>query len=226
MPITNQPSNDISDAIHLTYRRIRKTIGYLGISLPILLVVFSLIPFFKTEIQPSISDYYYTNLREVFTGTLCAVGLFLIRYKGYSHEKFLKNDNLLTNVAGVMAFGVALFPTSVINNHVRCSSIIPYEWEWVSYLHYGCAGILFLLFANLAINVFTEGQNYNPNIPVSILNENYIYKFCGWVIIFCLVLVPVSAYFKWFYYSTLLFEALSLFFLWNSMVNKRSCVRR
>ena len=65
-----------------TYRRIRRAIGYLGISLPILLVGLSLISFFETSVQYSISDYYYTNLREVFTGTLCAVGLFLICYKG------------------------------------------------------------------------------------------------------------------------------------------------
>jgi len=65
-----------------TYRRIRRAIGYLGLSLPILLVALSFIPFFKTSLQPSISHYYFTNLREIFTGTLCAVGLFLICYKG------------------------------------------------------------------------------------------------------------------------------------------------
>ena len=78
-------------------------IGILGVSLPIVLVLLSLISLFDTDIQPSISHYYYTNLREIFTGTLCGVGLFLICYKGHNNPLFWKNDNFLTNVAGVMA---------------------------------------------------------------------------------------------------------------------------
>ena len=93
-----------------TFRRIRRAIGFLMISLPIVLVILSLIPFFKTPIQASISNYYYTNLREIFTGVLCAVGLFLIRYVGFNSSPFWKNDNLLTNFAGYMAFGIAFFP--------------------------------------------------------------------------------------------------------------------
>src|SRR6478735_12520132 len=46
-----------------TYRRLRKMIGLLGIALPIVLILLSLFPFFNTDIQPSISDYYYTHLR-------------------------------------------------------------------------------------------------------------------------------------------------------------------
>lgn len=96
----------------LTFRRIRRAIGYLGIGLPVVLLILSLIPFFQTRVQASISHYYYTNLRELFTGVLCAVGLFLIRYKGTKNPKFWKNDGLLTNIAGYMAFGVAFFPTN------------------------------------------------------------------------------------------------------------------
>lgn len=99
--------NDSNDVF--TYRRIRKAIGLLGVSLPIVLVLFSFIDFFQSNLQSSISHYYYTNLREIFTGTLCAVGLFLIRYKGHENKSIFKNDSLLTNLAGIMAFGVAFF---------------------------------------------------------------------------------------------------------------------
>src|SRR5664279_3761612 len=107
-----QPNPYTSENDILTFRRIRKAIGYLGISLPFALGILSLIPFFKTSVQDSISYYYYTNLREVFTGVLCAVGLFLIRYKGYENPVFWKNDNIMTNAAGCMALGIALFPTN------------------------------------------------------------------------------------------------------------------
>ncbi len=109
-----------------TYRRIRKAIGILGFALPIVLISFSIIPYFPTQVQPSISDYYYTNLRELFTGCLCAVGLFLIRYQGHKNPNFFKNDSKLTNIAGAMAFGVALMPTTPPNCEAKIYSIIPY----------------------------------------------------------------------------------------------------
>jgi hypothetical protein len=194
-----------------TYRRIRRAIGYLGISLPILLVGFSLISFFQTHIQPSISHYYYTNLREIFTGTLCAVGLFLIRYKGRGNPSIWKNDNLLTNIAGIMALGVALFPTNPADFSQKIYTFIPSTAKWLGWLHYGFAGIFFLILALLAINVFTIGQENETRTPKSILNENNIYKTCGYLILISIVMVPVSGQLKLFPYSTLVFEAVALF---------------
>ncbi len=193
-----------------TYRRIRRSIGYLGISLPILLVFFSLFDFFKTDIQPSISHYYYTNLREIFTGTLCAVGLFLIRYKGHGNKSIWKNDNLLTNIAGIMAIGVALFPTNPNDSYSKFYTLIPYAKPWLGTLHYAFAALLFLIFSLLSINVFTIGQENDTNVPESIFNENNIYRFCGYSILVFIVMVPISAEFELFSYSTLVFEALSL----------------
>lgn len=195
-----------------TYRRIRRSIGYLGISLPIVLVSFSWIGFFDTDVQPSISHYYYTNLRDLFTGTLAAVGLFLIRYKGHGNANFFKNDNLLTNIAGAMAFGVALVPTNPDLPCDKMDTLIPHTEEWLGWLHYGFAGTLFAIFALLAIHVFTLGQQDELHESKSIMNENNIYRFCGYAIIVFIIMVPLSDKFNLFPYSTLVFEALSLFF--------------
>lgn len=196
-----------------TYRRIRRAIGYLGISLPIFLVGFSLINYFQTPVQPSISDYYYTHLREIFTGTLCAVGLFLIRYKGNGNISIWKNDNLLTNIAGLMALGVAFFPTNPGSDGIKTKiyTLIPSGEKWLGWLHYGFAALLFLILALLAINVFTIGQENETRTPKSILNENNIYRVCGYSIIVFVVMVPIAETFSLFNYSTLVFEALSLF---------------
>lgn len=140
-----------------TYRRIRRAIGYLGISLPLILVSFSFIPFFETSLQNSISDYYYTNLREIFTGTLCAVGLFLICYKGNSNISIWKNDSLLTNIAGIMAIGAALIPVNSNDLAVKTYTLIPSPEKWLGWLHYGFAALLFLILAILAVSVFTIG---------------------------------------------------------------------
>lgn len=202
-----------------TYRRIRRAIGILGVALPILLVLFSAIPYFETTMQASISHYYYTHLRELFTGTLCAVGLFLFLYKGRRNRNILKNDSFLTNVAGVMAFGVAFVPTNLYSDPegrvLDCSSkvysFIPSCWEWLGILHYGFAAALFLILALISIKVFTIGQSDNTLIPKSTWNENNIYRACGYAILVFIALVPVSVYFELFDYSTLVFEALALF---------------
>jgi hypothetical protein len=194
-----------------TYRRIRRSIGYLGVGLPIALILFSLIPFFKTSIQPSISHFYYTNLREIFTGTLCAVGLFLVRYKGFGNKKWWRNDNLLTNIAGVMAFGVAFIPTDPIFPMTRNTTLIPYDWNFLGGLHFTFAGTLFLSFSILSIFVFTLGQKNESGIPKSLFDENNIYRFCGYSILLFIALVPLCNALKLFDHSTLVLEALSLF---------------
>lgn len=198
-----------------TYRSIRRAIGYLAISLPIVLLTLSFFKFFGTNPQRSISHYYYTNLREIFTGTLLAVGLFLISYRGHSNPSFWKNDRLLTNIAGAMAIGVAFIPTAQDlkpNADLACPekihTLIPFTLEA---LHYAFAGILFFISDLLAINVFTIGQENETNIPKSIIDENNIYRFCGYSILLFLVLVPISAHYGFFHYSTLVLEALSLF---------------
>lgn len=194
-----------------TYRRIRRAIGYLGISQPILLLGLSLIPFFQTQVQPSISHYYYTNLREIFTGTLCAVGLFLICYKGQGNISIWKNDNLLTNISGIMALGVALIPTNPDVVSDKIYTLIPLTENWIGWLHYGFAAFLFLIFSLLAINVFTIGQENDTRTPKSIMNENNIYRFCGCSILIFIIMIPVAGQLKLFPYSTLVFESLSLF---------------
>ncbi|MFO7659051.1 MAG: hypothetical protein R6W78_18475 [Bacteroidales bacterium] len=197
--------NDIA-----SYRRIRRAIGYLGISLPIILVIMSLIPFFKTPVQSSISSYYYSNLREIFTGTLCAVGLFLIRYTGFKSSAFWKNDNLLTNIAGYLAFGVAFFPVNPDNWAEKVYTLVPLNIKLIGYMHYGFASLFFLVLAIISINVFTIGQKADDKIRKSLINENNIYKGSGYLMLFFIGLIPVFSYLRLFSSSTLLLEALAL----------------
>ena len=203
MPTTNTPATK-------TYRRIRNAIGVLGIGLPIVLVTLSFIPFFDTKPQPSISHYYYTNLRELFTGVMCAVGLFLIRYDGHTNPRFWKNDSRLTNIAGWMAFGVALLPTNTCCHH-KIYTLIPLCYDVIGWLHYGFAAVFFFMLAIISINVFTIGQNKDESIPISIFNENNIYRVCGWLMLLFIILMPIFSWLKINHYSTPILEAFALF---------------
>jgi hypothetical protein len=57
--------------------------------------------------QTSISAYYFTSAHGVFIGALCAIGTLLIVYKGSSDT-----EDVLLNLAGILAFVVAFVPTS------------------------------------------------------------------------------------------------------------------
>lgn len=57
--------------------------------------------------QTSISAYYFTAVHAVFIGTICAIGTLLVVYKGSSDT-----EDVLLNLAGVLAFVVAFVPTS------------------------------------------------------------------------------------------------------------------
>jgi hypothetical protein len=57
--------------------------------------------------QTSISAYYFTSAHGVFIGAVCAIGTLLIVYKGSRDT-----EDILLNLAGILAFVVAFVPTS------------------------------------------------------------------------------------------------------------------
>jgi len=89
----------------MSYLLQRSLVGVLAVLLPpvLLLVNWGL----GHGFQPSLSGYYYTPVRDVFIGTLCAIGVFLISYYGYDRA-----DRIITDCAGLGALLVAFFPTT------------------------------------------------------------------------------------------------------------------
>lgn len=89
----------------MSYLLQRSLIGVLAVLLPPVLVLVNW--GLGHGFQPSLSGYYYTPVRDVFIGTLCAIGIFLISYYGYDVA-----DRLITDCAGLGALLVAFFPTT------------------------------------------------------------------------------------------------------------------
>ncbi|WP_433207035.1 hypothetical protein ACQP00_40590 [Dactylosporangium sp. CS-047395] len=89
-----------------SYLLMRAVIGFIGLALPFALVLGDL-ALEGGRPRGSLSEYFYTGMRDVFVGALCVTGLFLLTYKAFEHNL----DNLLSHVAGVAALGVALFST-------------------------------------------------------------------------------------------------------------------
>jgi hypothetical protein len=93
-----------TNSLVLSYVGIRRAIGVSGLLLPVMLGPVGWL-FFGVEIQDSMSAYYHTAMRDVFGGTLCAMGIFLFCYRGYD-----RIENWTANVGCFSALGLALFP--------------------------------------------------------------------------------------------------------------------
>ena len=93
-----------------SYLIMRVAVGVLGIVIPLLLV-FGEPLLFDDESFPrgSLSAYYYSGVRELFVGALCAIGVFLLTYKVAERSR----ENRLSTLAGVAVITVALFPTGL-----------------------------------------------------------------------------------------------------------------
>lgn len=90
-----------------TYFALRIGVGSLAAALPILLWLGG--RFADGEpLRCSMSAYYYSPaMRDTFVGVLVAIGTFLYLYKGFS-----RSENWALNLAGALAVGIAMRPTT------------------------------------------------------------------------------------------------------------------
>jgi hypothetical protein len=123
----------------LSYRNLRAIIGYVGLTLPVVLLLAGI---FNGHIESSISAYYYTKVGNVFTGALCVIGIFLLAYRLTSWAI----DNIATTLAGISALGVAFFhaaPKNATLTQLRLSDV-----------HLTCATALFILLGAISLFIF------------------------------------------------------------------------
>ena len=128
----------------LSYRNLRAIIGYVGLALPVVLVLTGLV---DGHFESSISTYYYTKVGDVFTGALCAIAVFLVAYRLTSWAI----DNMATTLAGIAALGVAFF-------HAAPQNATPGQIH-LSYVHLTCAATLFILLGAISLLIFPHDMS-------------------------------------------------------------------
>ena len=192
-----------SSVIHL--QTLRKAIGWIALSLPFTLALgenvrdwaFSVDPTAERAfIESSISAYFHTGMREVFVGTLCAIGVFLLCYRGYE-----RRDNVAAKIAGLAALVVAMFPTAersreatdasevLIDSATLFSSARVPDPAYVGVLHLAAAVIFFVTLAVMALFLFTRTSG---NVTPEKKRRNVIYRVTGWVILACIAVIAVA----------------------------------
>jgi hypothetical protein len=136
----------------LSYRNMRAITGYVGLTLPVALLLDGLV---DGHVESSLSAYYYTRVGNVFTGALCVIGVFLLAYRLTAWAV----DNIATTLAGVSALGVAFFhaaPQNATLSQLRLSDV-----------HLACAAVLFVLLGAISLFLFPRdvlpGQRWRAN---------------------------------------------------------------
>jgi hypothetical protein len=180
----------------MSYHRMRRWVGYLGLSLPFSLIIGDWLFHDKNiyqnpnlmqmckcnyastdHLRKSISDYFYTPMGELFVGTLCAVSFFLFLYKGYKKRpgEFMPGDSFMTNFAGICALLVAIFPMDLD----QCSpdnfrTFISHKP--VGFIHYGAA---VLFFVSLGIMCLVNFRRTKTVAQFGTMPSHNFYKWCG-----------------------------------------------
>jgi hypothetical protein len=175
----SSPVKPPQDAV--TIRRLRLGIGTVGIALPVVLTVGNALLTGDFRLLHSISASYYTDMRDVFVGAMCAIGVFLICYR---HRKL---DDVLSTIAGVLAIAVAVFPAAT---GVPSDALTPTDVT-IGRVHQVAAAALFLLLAIFCIFLFpTTGSTVPATRRARV--RNGIYYACGTVIIGAIALAVAS----------------------------------
>ncbi|GAA4527184.1 DUF998 domain-containing protein [Amycolatopsis samaneae] len=172
-PATPSPQSTL---VH-SYLFLRRAIGVIGLALPVVLIL-GKIAVDGSGLLNSISGYYYTSVRDVFVGSMCAVGVFLLSYHGYT-----RLDDVAGNLAAGAAIGLAVCPTTPANPTSTDRTL--------GVLHLVFASVFFLALAFFCLFLFTRSGSAEPT-PRKV-DRNRVYVACGVVILASLALIVVTS---------------------------------
>lgn len=165
--------HDNAKRIFVSPLTLRRTLGVLGMALPVLLAVWGF--FLCSCLQNTISDYYSLKTRDLLVGVLFAFAFLFFAYRGYERK-----DDIAGDVAAFFALCVAFFP---------CTGT-----GYVKVVHYLAAAGFFLVLAYFAIYLFTKsGPTKTPQKE----KRNRVYVTCGVCILVFIALIGVYQLLPW-----------------------------
>jgi hypothetical protein len=166
---------DLRNHVLHAHTQLRVGMGVMALLFPVALwlggVVLS-----HTPLQSSMSAYYHTPMRDLFVGCLFAIGGFLYLYKGFSRK-----ENYALNVAGVLAVGVAIFPTYTSVESDRPAYTAPV-------MHVACAVLFFFALSYVCLTRASDTLHLIGS-PRRALLYHYTYKVIG----VCMIVLPLGA---------------------------------
>lgn len=150
---------------------LRRSIGVAAMTFPFVLVIGNWVVKRALGIEPSISDYYHTAMRDLFVATLCVIAICLWLYRGPQ-----KKDDFAANFAALCAFVVALVPTTPSKASEAQTAL--------GQVHFAAAALLFATLAYFCLFLFTRTKHSPPW-------KLRVYVGSGWTMIGCIAAIAV-----------------------------------
>lgn len=187
-------AKEADNQLLLSYRTLRNLIGFSGMVLPLALAIF---PKRATDwygLEPSISDYFYTDRGDFLVVILSVLGVFLLTYYGYN-----RIERILTLLAAVAGLGVAFVPTSSAcedcpgSVHTDSGGVLGnlVGGAW----HISFAAIFLLSLAIMSLVFFPKTDEPDLRKADGSLTQkgkrNIVFRICGWTMIGCVVIMAL-----------------------------------
>lgn len=165
----------------MTVRLLRFCVGFVAMMLPVVLLAGNALLRGRLTLLGSMSGSYYTGMRDVFVGSMCAIGVFLICYR------YERPDDVVSTVAGCLAILVALFHTTPNDPTIQVNA----AGTLVGRVHLVAAAALFLLLGFFCVGLFTRTRpDGEPTLRKR--TRNRIYYACGFAIFAAVAIAAAS----------------------------------
>ena len=165
-----------NDEIVFSYLALRRAVGIVALGLPFAVSI-PVWLFGDHLVETSISGYYYTGARNLFVGSLCAIGMFRLCCRGYDWK-----DEVAGIFSAVCALGVAFFPTA------PDGYATPRQTR-IGIAHYTFALLLFLTLACFCLLLFKKSSGVGMTRKK--VQRNLVYTISGFAILASLALIVV-----------------------------------
>lgn len=164
-------------------KQITLAIGFLGALFPLVLPIGTYYFGNCKRVMPSISQYYYTIMADVFVGILFILAAFFFSYKGYD-----KWDNRISNIMAACCACIALFPAHISQSQfLPCNDTRATNNPFTGTVHNITAALFFLLLSYNSFFNFTKTDETQMGKIKKL--KNTIFKGSAIVIFVCLVLM-------------------------------------
>ena len=172
-----------TNPVVLSYYTMRRMVGFIALALPFALAAGSILIAVLGSghlphplLQRSISDYYYTPMRDYYVGSLSAIAAFLACSRGYD-----LHDEITGYLAAFVTLGVACCPPF----NPRSGSYTRLEFQ-LGLVHTAFAALMYLMLAYICIFLFRKSSAKKPFTHRK-RDRNRIYVGCGLIMVACMI---------------------------------------
>lgn len=174
----------------LTYFAVRQSLGVIALLFPLVLLAGGLLT--EHQILPSISDYYFSAMRDCVVGALVAIGIFLLAYQSDFNANAERLGRFTAIGAGSASIGLALFPNKPHATGIETFVHAVMDDRISVMLHFMCSFVFLTTLTLFCLKIFSRAATQR---------EKNLYKISGYVLLGSGITATLASFlraFDWF----------------------------